>query len=595
MVKLTTVSNRLNIKWHGNFVVETRVKGKQTRKQIKKHVNDISQALKKKGFQGFISASLLTDYGWRSGYLTKIGDPISLYNPTDSSDDPANEQSHYSEYSYYLIKDSRPTKGGLNEYNDCLYLALKQAIPLNIPFKTGAQLKQFLGLHRNAKVDISLIPKIEEKLTTYKINVIGDHMYSSPKNCLKEINLKLINGHYTFNSEIKSYPYHVNFNEKPIMIYDILDNGMATTYQGTTKSLITKKVLGKHTKDFSSSHVWVKKEVKNTQSIEEYHAQFIKDAQTLKEESNGLINLFKTGSDYDTALSLFNKYTKTIFPDHIEQDEATWIQNTSMGAMITCEPYEGLAYKYDVCSQYPSILNSKYFLIPIKRGSFQLLDSIPTIPTFGIYRCIITSPNSKLFKVNKKNFYTHLEITRARQLGYDIQLIQDGSVNALVYSRDKLLNSNQLFGKYIEILFDLKKKKIPRAKNILNMIWGILCEKRTQIKYVEKELLEIDGDNDIKSIRPYHNGHYVDVYNRTKTYRYPFARFEPFILAKGRIEISKIYEPYINNIVRVHTDGFYCTKKIEYNNMGNELGQLKYEGFGQCKVVNNITVLFSEC
>jgi hypothetical protein len=57
-----------------------------------------------------------------------------------------------------------------------------------------------------------------------------------------------------------------------------------------------------------------------------------------------------------------------------------------------------------------------------------------------------------------------------------------------------------LFGKYIEILFDLKKKRIPRAKNILNMIWGILCEKRTQIKYVEKTILEINGDNEIKSI-----------------------------------------------------------------------------------------------
>jgi hypothetical protein len=106
----------------------------------------------------------------------------------------------------------------------------------------------------------------------------------------------------------------------------------------------------------------------------------------LKEASNGLINLFKTGSYYDTALSLFNKYTNTIFPDHIEQDEATWIQNTSIGAMITCEPYERLAYKYDICSQYPSILNSKYFLIPIKRGSFQLLNEIPPIPSFGIYR-----------------------------------------------------------------------------------------------------------------------------------------------------------------------------------------------------------------
>jgi hypothetical protein len=411
MVNLTTVSNRLNIKWHGNFVVETRVKGKQTREQIKKRVTDISNALKKKGFKGFISTSLLTDYGWRSGYITKVGDPISLYKPTDSPDDPANEQPDYSEYSYYLLKDDRPTKGGLGEYNDCLYLALKKAIPIDIPFKTGAQLKKFLGLHRNAKVDITLIPKIEEKLKTYKINVTGDHVYSSPKDCLKEINLKLVKSHYIFNSAIKSYPYHVNFNEKPIMIYDVLDNGFVTTYEGIVKSLITKKLLGKHTKDFSNSHVWVKKDSKSTQTIEEYYVQFIKDAQTLKEASNGLVNLFKTGSDYDTALSLFNKYTKTIFPDHIEQDEATWIQNTSIGAMITCEPYEGPAYKYDICSQYPSILNSKYFLIPIKHGSFQLLDLIPPIPTFGIYRCIITSLNSKLFKINKKNFYTHLEIT----------------------------------------------------------------------------------------------------------------------------------------------------------------------------------------
>ena len=186
-----------------------------------------------------------------------------------------------------------------------------------------------------------------------------------------------------------------------------------------------------------------------------------------------------------------------------------------------------------------------------------------------------------------------MEITRARQLGLDIQLIQDGSVNTLLYSRDKLINSYQLFSKYIKVLFDLKKKSIPRSKNILNMIWGILCEKHIQIKYVENDILEIDGNNDIKSIRPYHNGHYVDVYNRTKTYRYPFARFEPFLLAKGRIEISNIYEPYVNKVVRVHTDGFYCTEKIKYNNMGYELGQLKLEGFGQCKVINNITVLFS--
>jgi hypothetical protein len=72
-----------------------------------------------------------------------------------------------------------------------------------------------------------------------KINVIGDHTYSSPKDCHKEINLKLINRHYTFNTAIKSYSYI----EKLIMIYDVLDNGMVTTYEGTIKTFITKKVI----------------------------------------------------------------------------------------------------------------------------------------------------------------------------------------------------------------------------------------------------------------------------------------------------------------------------------------------------------------
>jgi hypothetical protein len=75
--------------------------------------------------------------------------------------------------------------------------------------------------------------------------MINNHTYSSPKDYLKEINLKPINSHYTFNSTIKSYLYHINFNKKLIMIYNVLENEIVTTYKSTIKLLIIKKMLGK--------------------------------------------------------------------------------------------------------------------------------------------------------------------------------------------------------------------------------------------------------------------------------------------------------------------------------------------------------------
>src|SRR5690348_14046371 len=106
------------------------------------------------------------------------------------------------------------------------------------------------------------------------------------------------------------------------MIYNTLGNGQVETYDGKIKNIITKKVLGTFTKDYKQLHIWVRKESGVRNGIEEYYEQFIKDANTLKETTNGEINLFKTGTDYNTALSLFNKFTKTIFPELINQDEA---------------------------------------------------------------------------------------------------------------------------------------------------------------------------------------------------------------------------------------------------------------------------------
>ena len=44
-------------------------------------------------------------------------------------------------------------------------------------------------------------------------------------------------------------------------------------------------------------------------------------------------------------------------------------------------------------------------------------------------------------KQNKFKYYTHIDITRARELQYNIILIEDDKPNVLYYSREKTINA----------------------------------------------------------------------------------------------------------------------------------------------------------
>ena len=75
-----------------------------------------------------------------------------------------------------------------------------------------------------------------------------------------------------------------------------------------------------------------------------------------------------------------------------------------------------------------------------------------------------------------------------------------------------------------------------------------------------------------------------------KHYKTNWARISPFLLAKGRDMISVLMEPHINEIKRVHTDGFICLKKID--SKGSGLGDLRFEGIcNYCEIKNNIEIL----
>ena len=231
-------------------------------------------------------------------------------------------------------------------------------------------------------------------------------------------------------------------------------------------------------------------------------------------------------------------------------------------------------------------------VFPIKAGEFKTITEAELFMnvnffTYGIYRCNILQSNddniNKLFRFNKKRFYTHIDLTNALSLGLTIKLIEDGTANFLYYARDKCLAGSELFTEFVDILFALKESKIKRAKSILNILWGALSEHNTTKIHATSnkkgEIKYLKPDCKIISVRPYNDDEtIIETANNNHQYKTGFARLKPFLIARGRALIAKTMLPYKNNIYRCHTDGFICSELPIGIKTGHELGDLVDEG-----------------
>ena len=320
--------------------------------------------------------------------------------------------------------------------------------------------------------------------------------------------------------------------------------------------------------------------------IETYN-YYLESSIRLKEATNGKIDLSKTGEYTTTALKLFNELNTVSSPEKILIDEAEWINKATTGAIIFGDKYEGELFSYDFISFYPSILRSTQLLIPISRGTFHQITSEDfnnmKFMRYGIYRCHIEVENKKLMRQNKLDYYTHIDITRARELHYTITLIEDEQPNFLYYSREKTINASQAFRPFVDYMYKLKSDNIPGAKNILNCLWGALCESMQFVVY-HREGAEtfIDQDKPLISIKPYYKSetdYAIKLQSINKTFKSDWARLKPFLLTKGRVLLSKAIEPNVEHIMRSHTDSLYSSVKLDcLANLGNNLGDIKYTG-----------------
>ena len=593
-----------NIKYKGHNIVRLRFdedkfnnnQNNYTINKVQNISNQVSQYLHSKNLNGKLMTTMrYGELGWRSGYFSDVGDDVELYEPNDSGLEIEKPKSIQSFVMYLMVNPK--AEGGNDLNNDCLYNCLSKMI-FNIDkyFKTPEALKKYLGLGRNDKVPCSpqIISKIEKKLMTYQINIRGDYIYTSTVKSEKVINLTLINEHYDIDKTFSKKPLckFISFREKIPLLYDKVS---FEAYDGKSVIKLSKEERNEILTSFKSPYILLNREERKDKQltlIEEYN-ELIPIIERLKIETNGYVNLYKSGSYKNASLDLFDRFTKFMNePEEILQDEALWIKEASTSALIWAEPYEGELYKYDVKSLYPHLMTLTTSKFPIKRGEFQQLKEFDLYFQFGIYRCIIEKSNNpninKLFKFNKSNYYTSVSLNHAKSLGLNITLIHDSQPNFLYYSGDKTIKFSEVFDPFVKFMFDLKEKGIEKSKTILNMLWGALCEIDKR-KYYDDHEINIDGDEEVFQLRPCKFNEDVDVIitNKiNKRYKTNYARLCPFLLANGRFHMSKIMFDYKENIHRIQTDGFYSDKLI-HQNIDVKLGELKYEGFNECGKIEN--------
>ena len=101
------------------------------------------------------------------------------------------------------------------------------------------------------------------------------------------------------------------------------------------------------------------------------------------------------------------------------------------------------------------------------------------------------------------NLHTHTDNHRAMKFSARIRLIVDGHPNAYQYQCGDCLFSSDTYGSWVRILFTEKVAGNAAAEAVINMIWGLHCERERcmAVSRGGSPTLSIDGDIDVMECR----------------------------------------------------------------------------------------------
>lgn len=327
-----------------------------------------------------------------------------------------------------------------------------------------------------------------------------------------------------------------------------------------------------------------------TMTLEQAYDYLINEYNEIIRLTNGKINFYIYKSMTDC--------TRTFLKDSIEkcqdidEEEGKWITLASQGGirknLMDIDKSQTL-YCYDIKSCYPSILNSWNFYVPITRGVFKIsnLTDLSNRLSMGIYRVKVTG-HSVFYKHKEESYLTHEDVALAFSCGLNVQLVQDGQPNCLLYHCHKAcLKGRDVFGNLIDTLERAKADdpSLKLVKTHLSSLWGTACEAtkgRTVRRLIDEDWpddLVIDEDEDYYEDTKMIRGkiyRIMYIKKRNHPFHCPLARFKPFLLARQRkYMIEKIYLPHKDIIACIKTDGIYTTEKIpEFDVRYPEPGQI---------------------
>lgn len=315
--------------------------------------------------------------------------------------------------------------------------------------------------------------------------------------------------------------------------------------------------------------------------------EYIKMIDDINKLTDGKINMYRTGSYSNTALCLFNTMNNNKEYDKVMSYEFPYLENG--GGVRVGDVYKGVAYKYDINSYYPSILNSKTAKFPISPGK---LTDITTedikqkrFVKFGVYHADIECDNSKKFTTISTNMYSHTEINYAKQLGLNITILGQ----CITWNEDQLRTFNSIFEDYVEYLYPLKKKH-KGFKQILNSLWGSLVQKRGGVITYRCKWEDLNPDKQIIIKTNPIDDEYCMLTEKIKInfFKTTYARLNPFLLGLARVQMHKTFcKIGYDNLIWSHTDSMITLcplyREIKINFI---LGNWKYEG--KCKKVKII-------
>jgi hypothetical protein len=356
--------------------------------------------------------------------------------------------------------------------------------------------------------------------------------------------------------------YKVEKSETPIRAYIPSNKKGAQLKWLSEGSIKTKNTFAwMRAKPNSAKHtlVYVKTNKTATQEAKDnvlvtFAKKWMTCQEQLLEATYGKSALFRYSGWSMAAKYLFREKALQYNPDQISPDEAEWIDAANNGAIIWwAGEYEGHAVQQDCNSFYPSIMTRPEFLVPMKEPSFMELpedhfDNPDHFPVLGYYRAEIEiNDNHFIWRPQINSTYTNYDIIFAQQRGFKIRLIQDNKPNAMLYIGGRV-SGKHMFGKYVDELYELKCQKVAGAKEMLNSLWGALCEESKSSKphlyNVKPNGTKFEIRDGMEVIDFEISGQYekytLSHSNKSIAFATPFARIKPFITSAGRLVIANL-------------------------------------------------------